>query len=99
MAKVFFREGRFDTAHAYIEQAKPHAVNDAYLLARASALQAKVWKERSMFADAKPEASRALDVFESSGLWAMLRTLGGFSSRLARAIRPPPTTGEGESVE
>ena len=65
--KVFFREGRFDNAHAYIKQARPHATNDAYLLARASALQAKVWKEQDMFADVKPEASRALDVFEKLG--------------------------------
>ena len=67
MAMVFFREGRFDTAHAYIGRAKPHATNHAYLLARASALQAKVWKEQNMSADAKLEASRAFNVFEKLG--------------------------------
>ena len=67
MAKVFFREGRFDDAHAYIGRAKPHATNHVYLLARASALQAKARKEQNMSADAKLEASRALDVFEKLG--------------------------------
>ena len=67
MAKVFFRKGRFDSEHAYIEQAEPRATNNAYLLARASVLQANVWKEHNVFADAQPEASRALDVFEKLG--------------------------------
>ena len=67
MAEAFLREGRFDDAHAYIEQAKPQAINDTYLLARASLLHADVWRKQNMFADAKPEALRALDMFEKLG--------------------------------
>ena len=38
LAKLFPREGRFNDAHTRVEQAKSHAVNNSYLLARASLL-------------------------------------------------------------
>ena len=67
LAQVFFGEGRFDDAHAHIERAKLHAVNDAYLLARTSRLQAGFWDKQRRFEEAKSEALRALDVFERLG--------------------------------
>jgi len=64
LADLFFEEGRFDDAHAHIEHAKSHAINNPYNLARASLLQAGFWYQRHMFEEAKSEALRALDVFE-----------------------------------
>ena len=37
----FFKEGKLDDAHARIERAKPHALNDPYDLGRAMELQAR----------------------------------------------------------
>ena len=67
LAELFSGEGRLNDAHAHIEQAKSYAVNDAYLLARASRLQAGFWDQQHMFGEAKSEALRALDVFEKLG--------------------------------
>jgi len=67
LAKVFLKDGRFDDAHAHVEHAKSHAVNDTYLLARASELQAWFWKDQHRFEGAKSEALRALDMYEKLG--------------------------------
>ena len=67
LAKLFSREGRFNDAHTHVEQAKSHAVNNAYLLARASRLQARFWYQQHMFEEAKCEVLRALGVFEKLG--------------------------------
>jgi len=67
LAELFSWEGRFNDAHAHIEQAKPYAVNNAYNLACALQLQAKVWDQQHMFEEAKSEALRALDMFEKLG--------------------------------
>jgi len=61
---VFSGEGRFSDAQAHIERAKSYAVNDAYLLARASWLQARLWDKQHKSEEAKSEALRALDLFE-----------------------------------
>ena len=67
LAKLFSGKGRFDDAHAHIQRAKPHTVNDPYLLAHASLLQALVWDDQDRPEEAKSEALRALDVFEKLG--------------------------------
>lgn len=67
LADLFSEEGRFSDAHAHLKLAKSHAVNDAYLLARASRLQAGIWNKQRIFQKAKVEALRALDVFEKFG--------------------------------
>ena len=67
LADLFVREGRFGNGQAHIESAKSHAVNDPYLLARASWLQARFLDGQDMFKEAKSEASHALDVFEKLG--------------------------------
>jgi tetratricopeptide (TPR) repeat protein len=41
LADLNFRQGRFDDAHAHIERAKSHAINNAYYLGRAMELQAR----------------------------------------------------------
>ena len=60
----FFGKDKFDDAHVHIQHAKSHAVNDPYLLAHASQLQAEVWDKQHRPKEEKSEALRALDVFE-----------------------------------
>ena len=67
LATLFFAQGGFDDAHAHIQHAKSHAVDDVYHLARASQLQALVWDRQQMFEEAKSEILRALGVFEDLG--------------------------------
>jgi tetratricopeptide (TPR) repeat protein len=47
LAQLFSEESKFDDAHAHIEQAKSHVVNDAYLLGRATELQAQIWYDNA----------------------------------------------------
>ena len=67
LAIILADEGGLSDAHAHLEQAKSHVVDDAYLLARASGLQAVFWNEQYMFEKAKSEALRALSTFEKLG--------------------------------
>jgi tetratricopeptide (TPR) repeat protein len=67
LTEAFSGEGRLDDAQAHIERAKSYAVNDAYLLARASRSQAQLWDKQHRSEEAKSEALRALDVFEKFG--------------------------------
>ena len=67
LAQLFFGEGKSSDAHVHLERAKSHAVNDPYILARASRLRARFWYEQHMFEEARSEALRALNVFEKLG--------------------------------
>ena len=64
---MFFKDGRPNDAHAQVEDAKSRAVNDKYLLAHASKLQAWFWKDQHRVEEAKSEALRALEMFEKLG--------------------------------
>ena len=64
LARLFFAEGKSSDAHAYVERAKSHAADSAYLLGRAMQLQAHFWYEEQKFEEAKSEALGAVDVFE-----------------------------------
>jgi hypothetical protein len=52
---VFHKEGRFGDAHAHIECAKSHAVNDPFLLGRAMEQQAEFWYKEGKLEEAKSE--------------------------------------------
>jgi len=67
MAILFCDEDRFDDAHAHVEQAKSHTVNDPYKMGRAMGLQAWVWYKQHRLEEARSEALRAVDVFEKLG--------------------------------
>jgi len=67
LASVFLAKGSFDDAHAHIQHARSHAVDNVYNLAQASGLQALVWDRQHMFEEAKSEALRALGMFEDLG--------------------------------
>ena len=67
LAELLFGENRFDDAHAHVERARLHAINDPYYLARAMKLQAQFWYEEGRFEEAKSEVLRAIDAFEKLG--------------------------------
>ena len=67
LADVFCDQGKFEDAQAHLKRAKSHAINDAYLSARAMDQQALLWSRQRRFGDAKSEALRAIDAFEKLG--------------------------------
>ena len=67
LASMYSREGKFDDAHAHIEQAKSQVVDDIYHLHKAITVQAKIWYRQRKFEDAKSAALRSLKVFEKLG--------------------------------
>jgi len=87
LAELFCKEGRLNDAHARVECAKLHAVNDTYLLARASRLQAGFWRKQRMFEEAKSEALRALHVFEKLGAANNAEETRQFLGRIDRDAR------------
>ena len=64
LVRLYLEEGDFDDANAHIEQAKSHALDDAYQTSRAMEIQAEVWCRQGKLEDAASEASRALESFE-----------------------------------
>ena len=67
LARLFFGENKFNDAHAHIERAKPHAVNDGYMMGRAMELRARILDKEGKLEEAKSEALRAIDAFATLG--------------------------------
>ena len=67
LAEVFLGEANPDDAHPQIERAKSYAVNEPYLLGRAILLQADAWRQQGRLEDARTEALRALEIFQTLG--------------------------------
>ena len=67
LAELFFDRNRFDDAHTHIEHAKSHAIDDPYLLGRATELDARFWHRQGKLEEAGFEALRAVDVYEKIG--------------------------------
>ena len=64
LAELFADEDGFNDAHDYINQAKSHAVDGAYKLARAVEKKAQVLYRQCLFEDAVSEALGALETYE-----------------------------------
>ena len=67
LAELSFEGKKFEDAHAHVERAKSHAINDPYRLGRAIELGAVFWCKQRRFGEAKSEASRAISVYERIG--------------------------------
>jgi len=68
LAKLFSVQGRFDHAHAHVEQVKSHAVNNTYNLGHAMRLQAGIWyQQHGRLEEAKSEALCVSHVYEKLG--------------------------------
>ena len=64
---LFLDQGEFGNAHTHVEQAKLYAVENAYSLGRAMALEAQVWHRQGRLEEAGCEALRASEIFEKLG--------------------------------
>lgn len=92
LARLFSDEGRLDEAQAHLELARSYVVNDAYLLARASLLQAEVRDKLEMPEEAKSEALYALEVFKKLGAQIDVEYTRSFMERIE--VNGPRDDGE-----
>ena len=67
LVNLFLDEDGFDDAHAHINQAKLHVVDNVYQLGRAMEKQAMVWHRQGRLEEAKTEATRALEIYQKLG--------------------------------
>ena len=67
LAQLFLNENQFDAAHAHVEHAKSHTINDPYNLGCAMRQRARILYKECKFGEAQSEALRAADVFEKFG--------------------------------
>ena len=96
LATVFSAEGNFRDAHTHIERAKSHVLNDTYLLARGSLLQAQLWYEQGMWEKARSEALCVLDVFGTLGATNNAQYTRQFLRKLDGNVGSDPVTPEAE---
>ena len=92
LAELFRDHYKFDKAHAHIECAKSHGVNDVYYLGRVVGLRARVWYEQGKLKEAKFEALRAIDVFEKLGAAVDLENYRKFLRDIEGTMKKPVTS-------
>ena len=68
LALLFRGQDEFDDAHDHIEQAKSHAVDDAYYLGCAMKMHAEIWYRQERLDDARSEVLHAIKTYEKLGL-------------------------------
>ena len=67
LSGLYLDEKNSDNAQSHIEQAKSHAVDNAFNLGRAMGWQAWIWYQQGRIEEAKAEAQWALEIFEKLG--------------------------------
>ena len=87
LADLFLDEHRFDDAHAHIEQAKSHAIDNTYSLGRAMELKAEIWYAQGRLEDATSEVLRALETYEKFGASEDVGDCRALLRRIKRAMR------------
>ena len=86
LARLFRDEEKFDNAHAQIERAKAHAVNDEYKLGRATRLQADFWYRQHILEVAESEVLQALEIFEKLGAVKDVKNYRRLLQKVERAM-------------
>jgi len=103
LAQLFSDQGMFDNAHAHIERAKSHAVNNAYYLGRAMHRQAYFWYKQGRLEQAKSGGLRAAGVFEKLGAALDLERCRELLQRIDEKLGGPAASDEldfnGEPLE
>jgi tetratricopeptide (TPR) repeat protein len=92
LVTLFLRDGNLDDANTHIEQAKTHAVDNIYWLARAMHMQACVWHQQRRLEDSKLEALHALEIFEKLGAAKDVLACRDLLQRTEPAVATRPTT-------
>ena len=96
LAMLFFSEERFNDAHTHIERAKSHAINDKYLLGRATELQAEFWYKECRFEEAKTGALRAVEVYEEIGATDDVGDCRSILRDIEEKMKNPVTSGQSD---
>jgi len=91
---LFCEEGRFDNAHAHVEHAKSHAIDNTYNLTLAMELQAVVWYRERRLAEARSEALRAADVYEKLGAAEAMEACRKLAQRIQGELDNPVASGQ-----
>ena len=103
LSELFFSGGRFDDAHAHIERAKSHAINDPYLLGHAMYLRAQFWGDQCRLEEAKSDAVSAAEVFEKLGAAKNVECCREIIRDIEERMKRPATSGgsdfNGEPLE
>ena len=86
LACLFLDGGEFDHAHAYIQQAKSHAVNNPLSLGYAMECRARIWFQQRRLEEAISEALRALDVYEKLGATEKSKVCGTLVQQIEKVI-------------
>ena len=94
LAFLFLGERRFNDAHAHIETAKPHAINNSYHLGRAMELRAKIWRKERRLEEAKSEALRAAGIFEKIGAAKEVERCRAILRDIEQEMKDPVISGE-----
>jgi tetratricopeptide (TPR) repeat protein len=67
LSELFLNQREFDSANAYIEQAKSHVVNNTLNLGRTMGQRAIIFFRQNRLEEAKSEVLRALDTYKELG--------------------------------
>jgi len=94
LAKLLFSENRIDDAHAHIEHAKLHAINNAYNQGGAMELRARLWYKERRFEEAKSEILRAVDVYGNVGAMKDVEDCRRVVRDIEEQMEKPATPGE-----
>ena len=86
LARLFCNENEFHNAQSHIEQAKSHAIDDAYNLGRAMYWQAEIWYGQGRLEEAKAEILCALETFEKLGATTLVPETRSTFRKIERAI-------------
>ena len=86
LAELFCQNNEFDDAKFHIEQAKPHAVDNARKLGLTMAQQAEIWYGQGRLEEAKAGMLCALETFEKLGAAVELRWHRPILRNIERAI-------------
>ena len=97
LATVFLNEGKFDDAHAHLEQAKQYALYDKYFLGRAMEMQADIWHGQGRHEDGMSEALCAIGVYMKLGAARDLERCRDLLQDIERSTKTPSTAGESDS--
>ena len=87
LAVLFLDEDDFNKAHAHIEQARPNAVDDPYLLGLAILQQARIYYQQHGLEDSTSGARHALEIFEGIGAQRSARDCKDLLRDIERATK------------
>ena len=89
LARLFREQGEFDKAHTHINQAKEHAVDNKYLLARAIDAHGWIWYRQGRHEAAVSETLRAIEMYGKLGATQDLEDCTYFLRQVEKSMNKP----------